>query len=700
MRLLQLRLCNFRQFHGESPSINLEPMSSARNVVLFHGINGSGKTAILNAFTWVLYGDFPRKSEGRIVNKRATREGDGKLVKAWVEVSFRHGHHTYEIRRTVVARFDRMSGEWDEDRGGEVTIMSNDMTGSQGWRREDGALVGEIVGRILPEDLYGYFFFDGERIERIVQKRKEERDQLGKATRTLLGVEVLTRAEFHLAKVRKQFEGQLRKMGDPETKGLLDDKASLEENLHRCRAESDEKANNIDVFEKHIGDIEGELLRIASTAAMQERRNELSRDKKGVDEALLRCDDRLASLVSRLGYSVFMADAVSVFRAVSADLTERGQLPSGIKLQFVEDLLEDSVCICGRSLGEDASAARNKVSAWREKAGPADIEKRLYEVGAEAMEIEEIGTSVYAQVESIQEDRVLQRERMSVIEGELERIGVSLRGSREVDVAALEERRAELKEECGSAQRAMGRLDDDEAHLLEEIRRIDKAVLAMKALAHEQRVLKEQIRAASEARVHIKRARERLEVALREKVLRRLRALFAAMTVTPYLPVLSEDWALELVETAGGSEERVVPSSGENQVLSLAFIASIVGQIKDELAREENAHLYLGAPERAEYPMVMDSPFGTLDPHHRRQVAEQLPQIVDQIILLVTKTQWHGEVEKGLKDRIAREYVLSYYTTRENIEPEVMILGVERYELVRRSPDDFEYTKILEVHDG
>ena len=66
MRLLQLRLCNFRQFHGESPSINLEPMSSARNVVLFHGINGSGKTAILNAFTWVLYGDFPRKSEAEL----------------------------------------------------------------------------------------------------------------------------------------------------------------------------------------------------------------------------------------------------------------------------------------------------------------------------------------------------------------------------------------------------------------------------------------------------------------------------------------------------------------------------------------------------------------------------------------------------------------------------------------------------------
>ena len=194
--------------------------------------------------------------------------------------------------------------------------------------------------------------------------------------------------------------------------------------------------------------------------------------------------------------------------------------------------------------------------------------------------------------------------------------------------------------------------------------------------------------------------RRRLDVALREKVLRRLRALFATMTVTPYVPVLSEDWALKLVETAGGTEERVAPSSGENQVLSLAFIASIVGQITDESARRENAHLYLGAPERAEYPMVMDSPFGTLDQHHRKQVAQRLPEIVDQIILLVTKTQWYGEVEEGMRDRIAREYVLSYYTTRENTKAEVIMLDGDRYELVRQSPDDFEYTRIIEVGDG
>ena len=489
MRLLRLGMCNFRQFHGKTPTMNMEPVSGERNVVLFHGVNGSGKTAILNAFTWVLYGEYPAGVEDRIVNKRATREAAGNPVEAWVEVSFEHGHHTYEIRRTVVAQFDQVSREWVEGRRGDVRIMSNDKTSSQGWKREDAKLVDEIVGRILPRDLYGYFFFDGERIERIVQNRHSERVQLGKATKTLLGVEVLTRAEYHLDEVRKRFERQLRQMGDPETKELLEKKMRLELKLEQCKAENDEQENNITVFEQQIEEIDSELLRMKSTAKMQERRNELARDEENVRQALRRYDEQLAEEVSRSGYSVFMGNAIRVFRSVSADLRERGQLPSAIKRQFVDDLLEQRICICGRSLGEDASQAREKVRAWRARAGPADVEKRLYEVEVEAKEIEEIGAAVYTRIQTIQQDRVGVRERMSEIERELERIGESLRGSREVNVAALEGKRNKLKDSCDRAQRALGRLEDEEANLRKGIRAVDNEVQEMTELAREHQLL-------------------------------------------------------------------------------------------------------------------------------------------------------------------------------------------------------------------
>lgn len=697
MRILQIKLRNFRQFFGDTPAINLEPHSRTRNVVLFHGMNGAGKTAILNAFTWALYGDFPRESGDWLVNKRAMRDAPTEEIDAWVKVVFSHGDHMYEIHRTMKARLDKPSGEWRERSQSDVSIMSNNTATGQGWKRENARMIDEIVGRILPKDLYGYFFFDGERIERIVQKSRAEREELGKATRTLLGVEVLVRAERHLDTVRKQFEKSLRKIGDPKTQELLDRKGEFEDALRMCTVNRNQEVDNIVAFEKQIEDIEAELASIKSTAALQARRRELESDWKSVEIALQGCDDKMASLVSGYGYTVFMSEAVTAFSKVRDELIESRELPSGIKRQFVEELLRDEICICSRSLGDDAPAARDEVRQWKEKAGPVDVERRLFEMGAEALEIRERGAVFHTEVEGIKRDRLTHRERMGSIELELESISESLKDSHEVDVAALEERRQVAADACSEAQRAIGRLEVKESQLGEEIKRVDNKIEEHEAMAEEQRVLKEQALASGQARRRIIAERKRLEVALREKVLRRLKSLFAAMTVTPYEPVLKEDWTLELVEAAGGSEEKVAPSSGENQVLSLAFIASIVGQIRDELANEENAHLYLGAPERAEYPMVMDSPFGTLDPHHRRQVAEQLPEIVDQIILLVTNTQWYGEVEKGLGGRIARRYLLSYHTTRDDVEMQPMMIDGERYELVRRSPDNFEYTKIVEV---
>jgi len=47
----------------------------------------------------------------------------------------------------------------------------------------------DVIGRILPESLHRYFFFDGERIEQIVRSNKKA--EIAEATKILLGVEVL-----------------------------------------------------------------------------------------------------------------------------------------------------------------------------------------------------------------------------------------------------------------------------------------------------------------------------------------------------------------------------------------------------------------------------------------------------------------------------------------------------------------------------
>ena len=63
----------------------------------------------------------------------------------------------------------------------------------------------------------------------------------------------------------------------------------------------------------------------------------------------------------------------------------------------------------------------------------------------------------------------------------------------------------------------------------------------------------------------------------------------------------------------------------------------------------------------------------------------------------MSKTQWRGEVAEEMADYIGRQYVLVYNTPKPDIEADGIELSGGRYPLVRLSPNEFEYTEIIEV---
>ena len=64
MKLQELQLTNFRQFYGEQ-LIEFASGVGDKNITVLHGYNGAGKTALLNAFIWCLYGETtPRPTRG------------------------------------------------------------------------------------------------------------------------------------------------------------------------------------------------------------------------------------------------------------------------------------------------------------------------------------------------------------------------------------------------------------------------------------------------------------------------------------------------------------------------------------------------------------------------------------------------------------------------------------------------------------
>jgi DNA sulfur modification protein DndD len=93
----------------------------------------------------------------------------------------------------------------------------------------------------------------------------------------------------------------------------------------------------------------------------------------------------------------------------------------------------------------------------------------------------------------------------------------------------------------------------------------------------------------------------------------------------------------------------------------------------------------------------MDSPFGSLDEIYRRQVSKSIPQLANQLVVLVTKTQWRGELEEEISHYIGREYVLVYHSPKPDCEEDAIARVGKSYPLVKRSSNEFEYTEIIEV---
>jgi DNA sulfur modification protein DndD len=95
-------------------------------------------------------------------------------------------------------------------------------------------------------------------------------------------------------------------------------------------------------------------------------------------------------------------------------------------------------------------------------------------------------------------------------------------------------------------------------------------------------------------------------------------------------------------------------STGANQILSLAFISSIIERVRD------------------------CSQAGL-------------------VIVMATQTQWRGEVEEEMLSRIGKAYVRIYNSPKPDLETDEIDCFGQRYPLVRQSPNEFKYTEILEV---
>lgn len=686
MKLKTLQVYNFRQFYGKTPKIQFS--SGDRNVTVIHGMNGSGKTAILNAFTWILYKVFSKgfHEPNQLINKRAIRESNGESVKVWGELSFEHQGYDYFVRRSATGTIFGSEIEIEEE---EPTIRINKITG----KSVEADSFKSAVEKVLPKDLYPYFFFDGERIERIVAPTKEDRSDLTKATKKLIGVEVLERSIRHLSVAKDEFEKEQQKGGDTKSTELSEQIVAIQKEIEKVKTEKSDINIELDAARTLESEVEDKLKKLEEAKSIQEERDQLQTQLEEAGTLLESEEKKLKQEINTHGYSVFLKKAADQFKDLIESLRKKGELPSGIKKQFIQDLLEREECICGCSLSAASTNARAKVEGWYQIAGTESVEEAAMMMRGEITKIEDSIPQFWDRVGRNQESIRSTEKRMAKIREQLVELSNQLQNSPKEEIKGLERRRIEISDQIDGCNRDIGRCDEQLRKINDDLDQLEQKRRESQSKDQRQELARRRIVVTIEAIKSIEASLKNVGALWRTKLEKEIQRLFSEISVTPYVPKLEEDFTVDLHESAGGPLTKVGKSTGESLVLSFSYIAAIIEKTREFAKRHEEVM----PTDAISYPLIMDSPFGSLDGGNRTHIAKQVSSLADQVVVLVSKTQWRHEVESALSGKIGKQYALKYFTPKADFRQEFVEIKNKEIQLVVKSPNDYEYTELIEV---
>jgi DNA sulfur modification protein DndD len=686
MKLTSIQLCNFRSFYGKTPEIILAG-GEVRNTTIIHGNNGSGKTSLLNAFTWVLYEKFSAAfaSVEQLVNKRAIAAAENKqAVECWVEIGWEHEGKRYRVKRAC--RVYKHGSDFDAGKT-QLTMWVGEDDGKWSLPTQPAE---DIINQILPASLHQYFFFDGERIEEIV--RSDKKSEIAEATKIFLGVEVINRSLKHLGEAKKSLETELKVIGDAETKQLLQQQEKIQHESDRLTKRQTEIQQELAYQQTFKKETSNRLLELSAVKELQERWQNLESQKTASQQEYKKSKEALKKIISARGYTVLLSETTAQFRTIVEDLKQRGELTSGISREFVNELIKAGRCICGTHLNMGSQSHTN-IQVWLDRAGSSTVEETAIRMMAQVDEIDKQAADFWTEVDREQARINQLRQTISQVEAELDSIQERLRKDANEEISSLQKRLDKIEMTISELNREQGANQQQIAQLKTELDILGKQIAKQKLNEEKQILAQRRISATQDAIERLTEVRNRQEKEFRLQLEKRVQEIFTKISFTPYLPKISERYELTLVENTAGIEAPVAASTGENQILSLSFIASIIDRVRGWSEKRKMMMI----PDSSTFPIVMDSPFGSLDEIYRRQIAKTIPKLANQLIVLVTKTQWRGEVEAEITDRVGREYVLTYYSSKPDCEQDYIELGGERYPLVRQSPNEFEYTEITAV---
>ena len=169
MLFKELELVNFRQYKGRN-KLSF-PTTENKNVTVIIGRNASGKSTLVEAFYWILYGKTNFKTSGLLNLELANnlKSGEYEIIKGTLKLV--HEGIEYKITRKQEYTLNSKNSIIFKPAQVEINYSSPDGVADYIKIDQDGKIK-NIIDKILPKDLIKQYIFDAKRITNLAENNK------------------------------------------------------------------------------------------------------------------------------------------------------------------------------------------------------------------------------------------------------------------------------------------------------------------------------------------------------------------------------------------------------------------------------------------------------------------------------------------------------------------------------------------------
>jgi DNA sulfur modification protein DndD len=668
MLIKELRICDFLVFAGEQ-RIKI-PTAQESNLVVILAPNNTGKTNIIRALKFLLYGHLPDCTEAtayRLIHDglRASARV-GQELYAWVEITLELEEDELSLRR-LVRTSKRGKDQWMPPEimltkvihGPKIRLLAD----------SDGVYQTKLR-TLVPEQLFDAFYFKGEPMDgKLLGGVTGIRQSLA----SFLHEDRWADAEEAAESVRREYTRELSRVTEKnkEYNELLNNEDLFRSSMIKEQEALTTKRQHLAEVVGQFEDVTSQLQELGSGNDAERLVGQLRQLRGKCDEARKtrqRVDSEIARLVGASRGIPFLLGAIPTAKRILSELQRDNIIPADVSERFVNRVLADQSCVCGRPHDDHTRLAWTR---YKEKTLSVDLNRGLSDLlsmvqDSHSHSYTKQSADIAAKLKALLESRA---EALN----EIEQFGAGVADlEKQLQNSPLEEIRS-LTQKLRELAAARERLKGDIRQLELSVEATQRNLRALKekmdkarpsgALAKKEQILQQARNRAEQLRLLIQQSREMLTHSFHALLQASVSQYYDSAAYDGSKARINRTTLLPAIESNGQVHGNL--GGGQSQLLALAYIVSLSRMRKCLHAQMQELGIGFGRVDDQSF--FLDSPFSHVTEHYAHAIAKFLDGNARQVVLLLSRQQWNL-VRSIIEPAAQRLYAFEYHSIKDKID--------------------------------